>query len=120
MFSLLYLAFHVGVIMGVLGSEDANGDFKVVDVCFAEAAAQESVSHMETGSDQLPILSGNQEDTWLIQSFLIFRRVGQICCLGVRPRHWRTQLQASGIGSVGGIFDRRSRRIKGTLRLLHL
>lgn len=49
--------------MGALGSEDANGDFKVVDVCFAEAADQESVSHMETGSDQLPILSVKQEDT---------------------------------------------------------
>ncbi|KAF9368649.1 hypothetical protein CPB97_004403 [Podila verticillata] len=40
--------FVTGVVMGALGSEDANGDFKVVDVCFAEAADQESVSHMET------------------------------------------------------------------------
>ncbi|KAG0336960.1 hypothetical protein BG000_005958 [Podila horticola] len=40
--------FVTGVVMGVLGSEDVNGDFKVVDVCYAEAADQESVSHMET------------------------------------------------------------------------
>lgn len=43
--------------MGVLGSEDVNGDFKVVDVCYAEAADQESVSHMETGIDLLPKFS---------------------------------------------------------------
>ncbi|KAG0031387.1 hypothetical protein BGZ81_001295 [Podila clonocystis] len=40
--------FVTGVVMGVLGSEDVNGDFKVVDICYAEAADQESVSHMET------------------------------------------------------------------------
>ncbi|KAG0349292.1 hypothetical protein BG004_008030 [Podila humilis] len=40
--------FVTGVVMGVLGSEDSNGDFKVVDVCYAGAADQESVAHMET------------------------------------------------------------------------
>lgn len=66
-YSILF--FHVGVVMGVLGSEDVNGDFKVVDVCYAESADQESVSHMETGSDQLPIDLGNERTLDLYKSF---------------------------------------------------
>lgn len=43
-------AVILGVIMGVLGSEDTNGDFKVVDVCYAGEGAQEQPAHMETGT----------------------------------------------------------------------
>lgn len=35
--------------MGVLGSEDTNGDFKVVDICYAGQGPQEQPSSMETG-----------------------------------------------------------------------
>ncbi|KAF9573126.1 hypothetical protein EC968_008975 [Mortierella alpina] len=40
--------FVTGVIMSVLGSEDANGDFKVVDICYAGQGPQEQPSSMET------------------------------------------------------------------------
>ncbi|KAG0203296.1 hypothetical protein BGX28_004392 [Mortierella sp. GBA30] len=40
--------FVTGVVMGVLGSEDVNGDFKVVDVCYAGQGPQEQPSLMET------------------------------------------------------------------------
>jgi len=40
----------LGVIMGVLGSEDNNGDFKVVDVCYAGEGTQEQPAPMETGT----------------------------------------------------------------------
>ncbi|KAF9408365.1 hypothetical protein BGZ94_002340 [Podila epigama] len=40
--------FVTGVIMGVLGSEDSNGDFKVVDVCYAGLADQDNITSMET------------------------------------------------------------------------
>jgi hypothetical protein len=36
--------------MGVLGSEDPNGDFKVVDVCYAGQGPQEQYTLMETGT----------------------------------------------------------------------
>lgn len=38
--------------MGVLGSEDTNGDFKVVDVCYAGEGAQEQPAPMETGKSE--------------------------------------------------------------------
>ncbi|KAI7817596.1 DNA polymerase alpha/epsilon subunit B-domain-containing protein [Gamsiella multidivaricata] len=40
--------FVTGVVMGVLGSEDINGDFKVVDVCYAVQPPQQPLSLMET------------------------------------------------------------------------
>ncbi|KAF9999862.1 hypothetical protein BGZ65_004843 [Modicella reniformis] len=40
--------FVTGIVMGVLGSEDENGDFKVVDLCFTEAPPQEQLDMMET------------------------------------------------------------------------
>ncbi|KAF9924068.1 hypothetical protein FBU30_005908 [Linnemannia zychae] len=40
--------FVTGTIVGVLGSEDANGDFKVVDVCHAGQGPQEQHTLMET------------------------------------------------------------------------
>ncbi|KAF9195271.1 hypothetical protein BGZ51_002786 [Haplosporangium sp. Z 767] len=40
--------FVTGVIMGVLGSEDINGDFKVIDICYAGEGLQEQSSLMET------------------------------------------------------------------------
>ncbi|KAG0261372.1 hypothetical protein DFQ27_002992 [Actinomortierella ambigua] len=40
--------FVTGVIMGVLGTEDKNGDFEVVDVCYAGQGPQEEIRSMET------------------------------------------------------------------------
>ncbi|KAF9907612.1 hypothetical protein BX616_000372 [Lobosporangium transversale] len=40
--------FVTGIIMGVLGSEDENGDFKVVDVCYTLPPPQEPIRQMET------------------------------------------------------------------------
>ncbi|KAF9119640.1 hypothetical protein BGW39_000157 [Mortierella sp. 14UC] len=40
--------FVTGVVMGVLGSEDAGGDFKVVDICYAGQGPQEQHTLMET------------------------------------------------------------------------
>ncbi|KAI1309500.1 hypothetical protein EDD11_004086 [Mortierella claussenii] len=40
--------FVTGVVMGVLGSEDVNGDFKVVDVCYTIPPPQDPLSSMET------------------------------------------------------------------------
>ncbi|KAG0322224.1 hypothetical protein BGZ99_003423 [Dissophora globulifera] len=40
--------FVTGVIMGVLGSEDVGGDFKVVDYCYTLPPEQEPLHHMET------------------------------------------------------------------------
>jgi hypothetical protein len=36
--------------MGVLGTEDSDGDFKVVDVCYIEPPPQEQLDLMETGT----------------------------------------------------------------------
>ncbi|KAF9362854.1 DNA polymerase delta subunit 2 [Mortierella sp. NVP85] len=40
--------FVTGVVMGVLGTEDSDGDFKVVDVCYIEPPPQEQLDLMET------------------------------------------------------------------------
>ncbi|KAG0233886.1 DNA polymerase alpha/epsilon subunit B-domain-containing protein [Mortierella sp. GBAus27b] len=40
--------FVTGVVIGVLGSEDEDGNFKVVDVCYAQPPHQEPIDMMET------------------------------------------------------------------------
>ncbi|KAF9110706.1 hypothetical protein BGX27_005991 [Mortierella sp. AM989] len=52
--------FVTGVIMGVLGSEDINGDFKVVDVCYTVNPPQEQINLMETdeGDKYVAFVSG--------------------------------------------------------------
>lgn len=43
--------------MGVLGSEDLNGDFKVVDICYAGQGPQEHHAFMETGTTAVIFLA---------------------------------------------------------------
>ncbi|KAF9201988.1 hypothetical protein BGZ49_007825 [Haplosporangium sp. Z 27] len=52
--------FVTGVVMGVLGSEDTNGDFKVVDVCYTVNPPQEQINLMETdeGDKFIALVSG--------------------------------------------------------------
>ncbi|KAG9071958.1 hypothetical protein KI688_006177 [Linnemannia hyalina] len=52
--------FVTGVVMGVLGSEDPSGDFKVVDVCYAGHGPQEQHSLMETDEEDkhIALVSG--------------------------------------------------------------
>ncbi|KAF9355976.1 hypothetical protein BGX26_005869 [Mortierella sp. AD094] len=52
--------FVTGVVMGVLGSEDVNGDFKVVDVCYTINPPQEHISLMDTdeGDKYVALVSG--------------------------------------------------------------
>ncbi|KAF9146402.1 hypothetical protein BGX30_000748 [Mortierella sp. GBA39] len=52
--------FVTGVVMGVLGSEDPSGDFKVVDVCYAGQGPQEQHSLMETDEEDkhIALVSG--------------------------------------------------------------
>ena len=40
-----------GVIMGALGLETANGDFEIVDICFAGMAPQTSMQEEEMEVD---------------------------------------------------------------------
>lgn len=47
----------VGVVMGVLGSEDPNGDFKVVDICYAGQGSQDQHTLMETGTTAVVFLA---------------------------------------------------------------
>ncbi|KAF9173907.1 hypothetical protein BGX21_008206 [Mortierella sp. AD011] len=52
--------FVTGVVMGILGSEDVNGDFKVVDVCYSVNPPQEQISLMDTdeGDKYVALVSG--------------------------------------------------------------
>ncbi|KAF9431098.1 hypothetical protein BGZ76_000576 [Entomortierella beljakovae] len=52
--------FVTGVVMGVLGSEDINGDFKVVDICYGINPSQEKIDLMETdeGDKYIALFSG--------------------------------------------------------------
>jgi DNA polymerase delta subunit 2 len=48
----------LGVVMGVLGSESSNGDFKVIDVCYAGQGPQEQHTLMETGTTDINLFMG--------------------------------------------------------------
>ncbi|KAG0016954.1 hypothetical protein BGZ80_008744 [Entomortierella chlamydospora] len=52
--------FVTGVVVGILGSEDVNGDFKVVDVCYSISPPQEQISLMDTdeGDKYVALVSG--------------------------------------------------------------
>ena len=44
-----------GVIIGVLGMENPNGDFEVVDMCDAGLAPQPSVVDQPSGEDEMDV-----------------------------------------------------------------
>ncbi|KAF5324645.1 hypothetical protein D9611_004389 [Ephemerocybe angulata] len=58
--SLKTIRLTTGVILGVLGMETPNGDFEVVDHCFAGLAPQ-----VETDSDEEMNVDGPSSDPWI-------------------------------------------------------
>lgn len=71
-----------GVILGALGAETANGDFEVVDICYAGMAPYAHISHLE-GASPFFVLTADPLLTMIRRNTR--RRMGCSC---FRPQHW--------------------------------
>lgn len=107
-----------GVILGALGYENSNGDFQVVDVCYAGMAAQpapaEHTNEMDVDDTCNIFCLAHKLSpflTRLICSYderLIFKNdtARRICCFRFRPRYWIAHSLGCPNSDVGRVFDR--------------
>ncbi|KAG0227382.1 hypothetical protein BGW42_002972 [Actinomortierella wolfii] len=94
--------FVTGVIVGILGTEDKNGDFEVVDICYAGQGPQEEIKSMETGKILYQLMQYEPD-----------KYVAFVCGLGIGSNQGRTLEQDLMLeyltGELGGPNEQQQR-----------